>query len=127
MNRIKTVNEIVRVLIDEFPGENINPEHELGKKVKPLVSVIIADEDINDLIPGASELMVEIMTEINDEDGGGVDFDDLSDYVCSDDFKTDLDDGAVITCHRVELEGTELEREDNTSKQTLTIKLWAFS
>ena len=127
MNRIKTVNEVVRVLLAEYPGENINPEHELDKKVKPLISVIVAEEEINDLIPGASELMVEIMTEINDEDGGGVDFDTLSDYVCSDAFKDALNAGVLITCHRVELASTELERDDNTSKQTLGFKMWVYS
>ena len=127
MNRVKTVNEIVRVLEAEYPNDNITPEHFLEVKVKPLVSVIAAEEEINDLIPGASEIMVDLMVVINDEDGGGVDFDTLSNYVCSDAFKDDLNAGVLITCHRVELTSTELERDDNTSKQTLGLRLWAFS
>jgi len=127
MNRIKVVNEVVRVLKLEFPGENINPEHELGKKVKPLLSVIGSDEEFHESITGASEMMIDLMHETNDEDGGGIDPEDLSDYVCSDDFKTDLNDGAVIVCHRVERATSELEREDNTSKPMLTFKIWIFS
>ena len=127
MNRKKTVNEVVRVLEAEFPGENIYAEHELGKKVKPYVSVIASDEEFDEVITGASTLMIDLMDEINDEDGGGVDFQDLSDYVCSDDFKAAVVAGAIIDCHRVERASTELERENTTSRQTLGFKMWVFS
>jgi len=129
MNRIKTVNEVVRVLLDEFPGENIYPEHELGLKEKPFVSVIASDEELEDdeSIPGASTITIDLMDEINDEDGGGVDFQALADYVCSDDFKAAVVAGSVINCHRVERESTELERENTTSKQTLGFKMWVYS
>ena len=127
MNRIKTVNEVVRVLVAEFPGENIYPEHELGTKVKPFVSVIAADEEFDEVITGASTLMIGLMDEINDEDGTGVDFQTLADYVCSDDFKAAVVAGSVISCHRVERESTELERENTTSKQTLNFKMWVYS
>jgi len=127
MNRIKTVNEVVRVLVAEFPDENIYPEHELGLKVKPYVSVIASDEEFDEVITGASTLMIDLMDEINDEDGGGVDFQDLANYVCTDDFKAAVVAGAVINCHRVERSNTELERENTTSKQTLGFKMWVFS
>jgi hypothetical protein len=127
MNRIKTVNEIVTLLEAEYPGENINPEHELDKKVKPLVSVICSSEDIHESIRGASEMDIDFMVEINDEDGGGVDFDALTAFVCNDAFKDALTATGELTCHRVELSGTELERENTTSKQTLAVKLWAYS
>jgi len=127
MNRDKTVDEIVRVLQDEFPLATIYPEDELGKKVKPYTSVIGSEEEFHESITGASEMMIDLMVAINDEDGGGVDFQELSDYVCSDDFKAAIVAGAVIDCHRVERESTELEREDNTTKQTLTFKIWVFS
>ena len=129
MNRIKTVNEVVRVLVAEYPGENIYPEHELGLKVKPFVSVIASDEEMkdNESIPGASTITIDLMNEINDDDGGGVDFQALADYVCGDDFKAAVVAGAVINCHRVERENSELERENTTSKQTLGFKMWVFS
>ncbi len=127
MNRDKTVDEIVRVLEDEFPTATIYPEHELGKKVKPYVSVIATEEEIHETITRASEIMIDVMVAINDEDGGGVDFQELAEYVCSDEFKAALVAGAVIDCHRVERQSTEIEREDNTTMQTLTFKINVFS
>ena len=127
MNRIKTVNEVVRVLLAEYPTANIYPEHELGLKVKPFVSVIASDEEFDEVITGASTLIIDLMDEINDEDGGGVDFQALADYVCTDAFKAAVVAGSVIACHRVERSNTELERENTTSKQTLGFKMWVYS
>ena len=127
MNRIKAVNEVVRVLLAEYPTANIYPEHELGLKVKPFVSVIASDEEFDEVITGASTLIIDLMDEINDEDGGGVDFQTLADYVCTDDFKAAVVAGSVIACHRVERSNTELERDNTTSKQTLGFKMWVYS
>jgi hypothetical protein len=127
MNRDKTVDEIVRVLEDEFPTATIYAEDELGKKVKPYTSVIGSEEEFHESITGASEMMIDLMVAINDEDGGGVDFQELADYVCTDDFKAAVVAGAVINCHRVERSNTELERENTTSKQMLGFKMWVFS
>ena len=126
MNRIKAVNEIVRVLEAEFPLVDIFPEHELNKKTKPCLVVTAASEEAHESIKCASELSIELMTEVNDEDGGGIDFDTLAAYTITDDFRDEITLGGIVTAHRVEEESSEIEREERSTKQTLTLKVWVY-
>jgi len=126
MNRIKTVNEIVRVLSLEFPDDAIYPEQELDKKLKPCLVVTATNEEAHESIKCASELDIDLMTEVNDEDGGGIDFEALAAYVITDEFRDLITINGILTCHRVEEQGSEIERDERSTKYTLTLKFWVY-
>ena len=126
MNRKNAVNELVRVLSAEYMGENIYPEHNLESKALPNLVVSVASEQSHESIPLASELDVELIIEINDEDGGGVDMGALQAFICDSGLKALIEAGELLTVHRVEMDATEIEREANTTKETLAFKMWIF-
>jgi hypothetical protein len=126
MNRPKVITETVRVLKAEYPAMNVYPESQTGLKTKPYLVVAVSSEDPHDLLIGASELDMEFIIGENDEDGGGLDPETVNDFICSDEFRTEINLGGIIDTHRVEITGTEIEREETSTMQTILAKLWCF-